>query len=149
VEAPGTLQAIVNAPFSQRRTLLADFAVARALRVLGLNSSHTIRLDQPLRELGLDSLMAVELRNLIASGLGLNGGLPATLLFDYPTIESVVDYLLRDVLKGKEPVESQRDAVKTEGEKDDAMSELDQLSEEDAEVLLLRELESHAHFPNE
>lgn len=54
--------------------------------------------DQPLRELGLDLLMAVQLRN--ALGLTLGRTLPATLLFNYPTISELTDYLLKQGLVG-------------------------------------------------
>ena len=66
---------MADAPLGERRKLLCDYAAAQALRVLGLDSSHTIKLDQPSHELGLDSLMAVELRNLLGSGLELEGRL--------------------------------------------------------------------------
>jgi len=36
--------------------------------------------------------MAVEMRNVIGAGLG--EALPATLLFDYPTIDSLTDFVL-------------------------------------------------------
>ena len=142
VHAPRILQALADAPLGQRRKLLRDYAAAQALLVLGLDSSYTIKQDQPLHELGLDSLMAVELRNLIGSGLGLKGGLPATLLFDYPTIESVVDYLLRDVLQWKEVLEPHGDSAKTPDE-EESITDLAQLSEAAAEELLMQELESH------
>src|SRR4029079_1569202 len=50
---------------------------------------------QPLQELGLDSLMAVELRNALSEVLGQT--LPATLMFDYPTVEVLSGYLSRHV----------------------------------------------------
>ena len=49
-----------------------------------------------LDELGLDSLLAIELRNALARSLGRS--LPATLLFDYPTLDALTDYVMCDVL---------------------------------------------------
>jgi polyketide synthase 12/myxalamid-type polyketide synthase MxaB len=42
--------------------------------------------------------MAVELRNVLKSDLALDGGLPATLVFDYPTVDGIAHFLARDVL---------------------------------------------------
>ncbi|MBL8972725.1 MAG: SDR family NAD(P)-dependent oxidoreductase, partial [Myxococcales bacterium] len=63
-------------------------------RVLG--ASERVGLDRPLQELGLDSLMAVELRG--ALGLRFGAALPATLAFDHPTVEALTRWLSTAVL---------------------------------------------------
>src|SRR5690606_3025209 len=85
-------QRLEAAPASKRRSLLLSHVRDQANKVLGLPATNTIDYQQPLQELGLDSLMAVELRNLLGAGLDLERPLPATLVFDYPTIESLADY---------------------------------------------------------
>jgi len=77
--APGRQRAFVDAR-------LRDEAV----KVLGLAPDTPLDASQPLRELGLDSLMAVELRNAIAEALGRT--LPSTLLFKYPTLEALSEF---------------------------------------------------------
>jgi hypothetical protein len=91
--------------------------------------------ERPLSELGLDSLLAVELRNGLSTGLGLERTLPATLLFNYPSIRSLTGYLADDVLDLGDPV-----AVPT-GAVDAELEAVAALSDEEAEALLLRELE--------
>jgi acyl carrier protein len=67
--------------------------------VLGMSAGDPIDPRQPLEELGLDSLTAVELRNILSSHLNLQRSLPATLVFDYPTINALTDHLAQDTLK--------------------------------------------------
>ena len=55
--------------------------------------------DRPLRELGVDSLMGVELRNRLARVLGRP--LPATLVFDHPTLEQQAAFLLQGAAPAK------------------------------------------------
>ena len=85
---------------AQREQLLLDFVSAQVARVLGEATPGSIGERQPLHELGLDSLMAVELRNLLGAGLGLDQELPATVVFDYPTVEALEGYLAKTVLGG-------------------------------------------------
>jgi acyl carrier protein len=89
-------QQLLAAPESRRHALVTTFVRDHAARALGLAAANMIDPRTPLGELGLDSLLAVELRNTLGSALGTP--LPATLLFDYPSVESLTEYLLHEVL---------------------------------------------------
>jgi len=78
-------------PSGARRTGLADHICKRTLQVLGLDPSTPVAGGVPLKDIGLDSLMAVELRNALARSIGRT--LPATLLFDYPTLDALAAHL--------------------------------------------------------
>jgi acyl transferase domain-containing protein/acyl carrier protein len=70
---------------------LRGFVAAAAAAVLGAAPNETPDPDVPLNEAGLDSLMALELRKSLGSGLDLR--LPATLLFNFPTINALTEHL--------------------------------------------------------
>ncbi len=136
----GFLQEFNSLPPARQQQMLRTFLREQARLVLGLDASETIDLNQPLRELGLDSLIAVELRNLLGSSL--KAELPATLLFDYPTITALANYLFSEVLQkanGKQNEAALKPAAQTV-----ASTELniEDLSDAEAEALLLAELEN-------
>jgi acyl transferase domain-containing protein/acyl carrier protein len=80
----------------ERRGLLIDHLRAETSKVLGLPPSYTIDPRACLDEMGLDSLMAIELRNVLQETL--NCSLPATLLYDCRTLAELSDYLLNSTL---------------------------------------------------
>jgi len=90
---PKILNKLRAAPPEKRGTMLQAFLMEQTLKVLGLESGSQIDVQKPLNDQGLDSLMAVELRNVIAKGLDLGKELTPTLIFDYPTIEDLIVYL--------------------------------------------------------
>ena len=123
-----------SAPESKRKNLIQSHIRLQALKVLSLPADFPLEQRQPLQELGFDSLMAVELRNLLRKGLPFRE-LPATLVFDYPTLESLTDYLSDQLFirnEGKETIAIPLE--KTE------MISVSDISEEEAQALLFAEL---------
>ena len=89
------LEALKKVPVGERRSHLVAHLQAEIADVLGYDSPDEIALDQPLADLGVDSLMAVELANQLEHNLGPT--IPASFLFEHPTLEGLVDYLVEQM----------------------------------------------------
>ncbi|MER6256115.1 type I polyketide synthase [Streptomyces sp. NPDC001584] len=89
----GRLAALTD---GERDHLLVELVTRQIAAVLGHDSAAAVAGDRPFKELGFDSLAAVELRNLLGSSTGLQ--LPATLVFDHPTAIAVAGFLKTKLL---------------------------------------------------
>lgn len=132
---PKILSRLKEAPVEKRWALLQTFLVDQTAKVLGLETGSQIDIQKPLNDQGLDSLMAVELRNVIAKGLDLGKGLAPTLIFDYPTIEEMTVYLA-----GEADIEIAADdassAPDNSGGTDDLLDLVEGLSDQEVERLM-------------
>ncbi|MDC3955567.1 type I polyketide synthase [Polyangium jinanense] len=99
-----------------RRAEVEAAVRADVARVLSLGSAEKVPLDRPLRELGLDSLMALELRNRLAARV--EARLSATIVFDHPTVQALSRFLLTEVMKLGEEVAPARAATPIVAEDD-------------------------------
>ncbi|SCL23201.1 myxalamid-type polyketide synthase MxaF [Micromonospora pallida] len=77
-------------PGRRRRAAMETYVRQEASRVLRLAPAR-IGVGTPLRSLGFDSLMSLELRNRLEAGLGI--ALSSTVIWNYPTIAVLVPYL--------------------------------------------------------
>ncbi|MCK1406911.1 type I polyketide synthase, partial [Bradyrhizobium sp. 76] len=90
----------------ERLAALVELAQEEIAAVLALPGASSVPADQPLKDLGLDSLMAVELRNRLSGRVGTK--LPATLAFDYPTARAMARLLLEKLELGRAPVRQEK-----------------------------------------
>jgi myxalamid-type polyketide synthase MxaE and MxaD len=139
-----TEQLIQTAP-EDRGELLSNLIAGEVRGVLALEASEPLDFDRGLFEVGLDSLMSVQLKNRIARATGAT--LPATLTFTYPTVSTLSAYLLREAIHFSPPTPT--------GEPDrpsqlaaasvpsiNAPGELEDLNDEQVKGLLAQELDS-------
>jgi polyketide synthase 12/myxalamid-type polyketide synthase MxaB len=125
----GFPQTLAAAASGERRPLLIELIRTEVIKGLGLQADKQLPLNEPLSALGVDSLLAVELRNALSSALGLARRLPATLLFDYPSISALTDYLLANVVAVPQA------ATLTPDE-----ASIASMTDEEAEAMLIKEL---------
>ena len=92
---PAFTEELEEAPALKKWPLLLAHVAELAGRVLGLDPA-ALDARQGLRDLGLDSLMALELRNRLQRSVGR--ALRSTLAFDYPTIDAIAKHIAVDVL---------------------------------------------------
>jgi len=126
-----------EAPVNERQAILTEVIGQQIVRVMGLDPSEQIDPNQPLQELGLDSLMAVELRNILCAISGRQ--LAATLLFKYPTVASLSSFLIKDMFgeEGEEGADDLSAPVAAAAAPEEDFSEL---SEDELADLLAKEL---------
>ncbi|MFJ3533761.1 type I polyketide synthase, partial [Streptomyces sp. NPDC090132] len=83
-----------------RRKTFMETVRSLAAAVLGFEDPAAVGMSTAFRDLGLDSLMAVELRNALTTTSGLK--LPSTVVFDYPSVEALTDELLSRLFGSEE-----------------------------------------------
>ena len=116
-------------------------AARMAARVLAMDDAHLPDPRRTLNELGFDSLTAVEFCNRVSRSIGQR--LNPTVLFDYPTLESLAGYVLRDLLAMEPAGESAADEESAESADEEAAKVLDDvetMSEAEMDALVTAQL---------
>lgn len=127
-------------PPAGRREVLSDYVRMQVAKVLGTYSASAVDPRKGLWEMGLDSLLALELRNRLDQELGCR--LPVTLTMNRPTVEAIVDHLGRELRlwptsAPTAPHEATLPAPLVSAES----LAVEELSESETEALLVRRLE--------
>lgn len=138
------LRRLQEATPSVQQQLVIAYIQSKLVEILRWEPSNQLNPQQGFFDMGIDSLMAIELKNKLEAALGFS--LASTLLFKYPTIESLADYLLSKLIPSDVPLASSQVEFSVEPVEAEELAvtldALEQLSEEEAEALLMKKLEN-------
>ncbi|NJR55450.1 MAG: KR domain-containing protein [Acaryochloris sp. CRU_2_0] len=145
----------------ERRDRLITYLQNQVSQILGFSSPQSIDLQTGLFDLGMDSLTALEFRNRLQRSLQCS--IPSTVAFDYPTLSSLVDFLLQQLSAADqsqtEPLGRAASQLETDQhlqssgklisldtkltpEQNPVQATLEQLSDEEAETSLMNTLDN-------
>ncbi len=139
---PELIKKLEETEEEERLDLIRNFLTEKIKNVLGMDGTQKISSSKPLSEMGIDSLMGLEIKKIIDIAIGKN--LPATMVFNYPTINALSKHILLDVLNYSESSKNENliNEDNSEDEVEDVISDVEDLSDEEAEKLLLKKLSS-------
>jgi hypothetical protein len=80
--------------------VVIEFVRGEAGKVLGADGGSGLDVTQGLFEMGMDSLMSVELKSRLEAAVGKS--LPSTLTFNHPSVTALADYLIKEALPAKD-----------------------------------------------
>ncbi len=132
-----------TAPENERESILHQYAQQQVVKTLGLDPSKPFDTQRILADIGMDSLMAVELKNKIDSDFGMN--IPVSYFLEKATVAGLAKMLLEQFSngnnKGMSSDSSQNGNGHASTEIDSEMAttllaNLDQLSEDEVNSLL-------------
>ncbi|MEO8057469.1 MAG: SDR family NAD(P)-dependent oxidoreductase [Burkholderiales bacterium] len=131
---PALIEQLERAPSGRRHDLLVEYVQGEVAMVLGLPKGEPLPTATGLFDLGMDSLMSVELKRRLERGAGR--ALPSTLTFNYPNVGALASFLESQLVVQAKP-EAAAPAIVRVIEAVD----LDQLSDDELEARLLAKLE--------
>jgi acyl carrier protein len=88
---PELVRRLVGLPEVEQSRALVELVRTEASTVLGHSATSTVTAGRAFKEVGFDSLTAVELRNRLTAATGVR--LPPAVVFDYPTPRALAEHL--------------------------------------------------------
>ncbi len=141
---PVLLEQLQQVTPGERIELATNFLRQQAGQVLAMEETQLPDARRPLNELGFDSLTGVEFCNRVARAMGQH--LNPTVLFDYPTLESLAGYVVRDILKldcaaaSEAGSQAQTEVALQEEHREETLNEVETMSDEEMDALVMQQL---------
>ena len=132
------LQKLEQTQPTERPSVVLDHVRLAVARTLNLDTNRPIDIRQGLFDMGMDSLMSVELKGRLEASVGKT--LPSTFTFNYPSIEALAGYLSGEVLGLTQPDDTAEVVAVTDMQTAEPTQIDDDMTEDDLADLLAAKL---------
>ncbi|TVZ38715.1 HAD superfamily phosphatase (TIGR01681 family)/FkbH-like protein [Alteromonadaceae bacterium 2753L.S.0a.02] len=95
---------VVGLASAERKRLVIQFLRKQVRNILGFNESDAVEANRSFLSIGFDSLMAVSFRTTLANNL--NCYFPATIIFDYPNLNQLSDYIVAQLEEAEQQTDN-------------------------------------------
>jgi acyl carrier protein len=135
-KSPGLiLESIKGLPLERQKAALQEYVQGQVVKTLGLDPSQPFNALRPLTDLGMDSLMAVELKNKIEGDTGVN--IPVPYFLESATVAALAGKIMEQMGHGTSPVDMDNpDQTIDADQAKQLLENLDGLSEDEVDSLL-------------
>lgn len=86
---------LLESPPAERQAVMRQHLTAELSRIMGINPED-LDIEQPLNSIGMDSLMAMELKTVLESRLGIS--VPMATFFTGPSVTSLADDAVKEIV---------------------------------------------------
>ena len=133
-------ETVAALPFDDAYEAMADCLQNELVRILELTPEDVRDRQRGFFEMGLDSLMALELKQSLESALGCR--LAGTLVFDYQNLDLLTNYLVREIcgVLPEGPEDTPNMDSRERGELEATVDDLEKMSDEEVASLLSKKL---------
>ncbi len=109
-EENSLLNSLIEKPIQERADFFLAYMQREIASLMGLDSPNEIEPKQPLFDLGVDSLVTIDLSNRLQKSIGRE--LDTSLIFDYPNLEALTNYILNNILElGEKESEDEESSI--------------------------------------
>ena len=133
------IQLLAQSPLEQRSSLLNDYLQTQVAKVLGLPPQQLPDPETGFFDMGMDSLMSVDLKRQLEADLGQT--ISSTVIFNFPTISKLTDYIIKKIFNQEDSIVQAEIDWQDDQKFLEIINEIEQLSDNEVQTAIDKEIQ--------